>query len=418
MIGELGARNEDRHPERSERPRPARWKETLTGFAGFASRHDIVWRGVMIATVIVVLAIAAESCTGDAAAHGQTPTVARVEEVSDSSLVTVRQPERFPLVAVATRGVPDRLSGTCVVSPDVNRSVPVSALGSGRVVDLEASLGDHVHKGQLLVTIDSPDLSQALADHAKAVADAALAERQLDRSRVLLAHGTIAEKDLEAAEDAAQKAGVDARATEDRVRLLGGDPARPTPLIELRAPVDGTIVEQNVTRAAAVKSPDSAPNLFTIADLSRVWVLCDVYENELARARVGEVARVRLAAYPDRTYAGRIGNISPVLDPVTRTAKLRVELDNTAGTMRLGMFALAELDSPSPRQGMVIPSTAVVQLHDADWVFVQVGATTYRRVLVRSAGEVQPGVLEIASGVEPGQQIVRDALPFVATVEQ
>lgn len=360
----------------------------------------------------------AGACGREATARADQPLIpATVMEVSDSSLLSVPHPEQFPVVMVASRAVPDRLGGTCVVSPDVNRTVPVNALGGGRVIDLKAGLGDYVRKGQALVTISSPDLSSALAEHLKAVADEGLARKQLDRSRLLFDHGVIAQKDLEAAEDGEQKAQVDLRATDDRVRMLGGDPARPLPFIELKAQIAGTIIEQNVTPAAAVKSPDNAPNLFTIADLSRVWVLCDVYENDLARARVGELARIRLNAYPDRTFAGRIGNISQVLDPNTRTVKVRVELDNVGDIMRPGMFAMAELESSMAQSRMVLPTSAIVQLHDADWVFVRAGPATFRRVPVRSGREVEPGMQEILQGVTPGQEVVRKALQFVQTME-
>lgn len=359
------------------------------------------------------------ACSRDASAHdNQTSLNVKVAEVSDSSLVTVAHPEQFPVVPVATQAVPDRLSGTCVVSPDVNRTVPVNALGSGRVMDLRAQLGDHVQQGQILVTISSPDLSSALAEYLKAVADEGMSKKQLDRAQLLYEHGSVAQKDLEMAQDAEQKAQVDVHATEDRVRMLGGDPSRPVPYIELRAPVSGTIIEQNVTPAAGVKSPDNAPNLFTIADLSRVWVLCDVYENDLPRAHVGQAARVRLNAYPDRTFAGRIGNISQVLDPNTRTAKVRVELDNSAGVMKPGMFAVAELESTSLHSHVIVPATALVQMHDADWVFVQSGPRQFRRVRVQTGGEIQPGVQEVLAGLSPGQHVVRNALEFMQTLEQ
>ncbi|HEX8942174.1 MAG TPA: efflux RND transporter periplasmic adaptor subunit [Gemmatimonadaceae bacterium] len=359
------------------------------------------------------------ACSRDAAAHPEQSVLqAKVEEISDTSLLMVPRAERFAVAPVDTLRVPDRLSGTCVIGPDVNRTVPVNALGAGRVVDVRASLGDRVHKGQTLVTISSPDLSSALADHLKAVADEALAHRQLDRARLLLDHGSIAQKDLESAEDVEQKAQVDVRASLDRVRMLGGDPAQTTPVIDLTSPIDGTIVEQNVTRSAGVKSPDSAPNLFTIADLSRVWVLCDVYENDLARAHMGQSARITLNAYPERAFTGQIGNISQMLDPSTRTAKVRIELENRDGFMRPGMFAVAELESPASEERLVLPTTALVQLHDADWVFVRVGPNAFRRTQVRAGREVAPGLQEILSGVVRGQVVVRNALQFVQTMEQ
>ena len=384
----------------------------------FVTFHSLIARRVALGFV-AALAAAGTGCGSDASASDNAPSLAaKVTEVSDSSLVAVQHPERFPVTEVVAQSVADRLSGTCVVSPDVNRTVPVNALGSGRVTDLRAQLGDQVQKGQILVTISSPDLSSALADYLKAVADEEMSKKQVDRAQLLYQHGSIAQKDLEVAQDAEQKAQVDVRATDDRVRMLGGDPSHPAPYIELRAPVSGTIIEQNVTPAAGVKSPDNAPNLFTIADLSHVWVLCDVYENDLPRVHVGQIARVRLNAYPDRRFAGRIGNISQVLDPNTRTAKVRVELDNSAGVMKPGMFAVAELESTALRSHLTVPATALVQMHDADWVFVQAGPSQFRRVRVQTGDEIQPGVQEIQAGLSPGQRVVRNALEFMQSLEQ
>ena len=372
------------------------------------------WRTLVAAAVIAGCSRgeAADPPAGSNGGHQ------RVEEVSDSSLVTVAHPERFDLVEVSTRNVADQLSGTCVVSPDVSRTVPVNALVGGRVIDLRVRLGDVVRKGEPLVTIQSPDLSAAFADQLKAAADEALAREQLDRSHVLFDHGSIARKDLELADDAEQKALIDVRTTQDRVRMLGGDPQHPSELIQLKAPIDGTVIEQNVVPAAGVKSPDNAPNLLTIADLSHVWVVCDVYENEITRAKVGEPAHIELSAYPGRSFAGRIGNIAQVLDSSTRTAKVRVEMDNRDGLMRPGMFGVAALESSSPHARLVVPTSALVQMHDAEWVFVSAGPGEFRRVEVRSAGEVAPGLEEVTAGVTLKQRVVRNALEFVQALEQ
>jgi cobalt-zinc-cadmium efflux system membrane fusion protein len=376
-------------------------------------------RITIVAPVAALVAtMTAAACGGDASARAdQNAITPRVVEVSDTALVTVSHPERFETVAVARRVVADRLSGTCVVTPDVNRSVPVNALGGGRVVELRARLGDQVRKGDLLVRISSPDLSAAIADHLKAVTDEDLARKQLDRASALFDHGTIARKDLEAAEADERKAQTDVHATEERVRMLGAEPTQSSPFIELRSPIDGTIVGQNVVSGAGVKSPDNAPDLFTIADLSRVWVMCDVYENDLPRARVGQLARIRLNAYPERVFTGRIGNVSPLLEPATRTAKVRVELNNSGGMMRAGMFAVAELQASSEQARLAVPATAVVQLHDCDWVFVKVGPATFRRIAIQTGGEAEPGVLTVLQGLSPGQQVVRDALQFSQATE-
>ena len=264
-------------------------------------------------------------------AASDTAPAAAVEPVADRSIVSVANAERFAVAPALARSESDQILATGTVAADVSRSYTVNSLSSGRVVEVKARLGDDVQKGQLLLTMTSPDMSQAFADFQKSQAADALAKSQLDRARVLLAHGAAPQKDVDVAEDTYNRAIIDTKAAEDRIRLLGGDPARPSSLIEIHAPVSGTIVEQNVTSAAGVKSLDNSPNLFTIADLSNVWILCDVYENDLAHIHVGDRAEIELNAYPGRQLNGRVTNISKLLDPNTRTAKVRIELTNPDG---------------------------------------------------------------------------------------
>src|SRR5262249_12489107 len=152
-------------------------------------------------------------------------------------------------------------------------------------------------------------------------------------------------------------------------RILNGSVDTLSPVFEVHAPISGTIIAQNVASGAGVKSLDNAPDLFTIADLSEVWVLCDVYENDLSRVHTGDQAEVRLAAYPDRALRGRVAKIMSLLDPATRTAKVRLELANPNGLLKPGMFATAKFVSQSTSRHVIVPSSAILRLHDKDWVF-------------------------------------------------
>jgi cobalt-zinc-cadmium efflux system membrane fusion protein len=368
-------------------------------------------RGGMAALASGVM-LAAACSSGPANAKSSEQSATHVEEIGDSSLIAPPRPELFPLVPVEQRQIADRVASTCVVSPDVNRTVPVNALGGGRVTELKARLGDHVERGQTLVVISSPDLSGAIQGYEHAVADDGLARKQLERSKVLFERGSIARKDLEAAEDAAEKAAVDLRTTAMQVRMLGGDVDHPSALIELKAPISGTIVQQAVAPAAGVKSPDNAPNLFTIADLSTVWMLCDVYENDLSRVHADAAASVRLNAYPERLFHGRVSNISPLLDSTTRTVKVRVELNNADGVMRVGMFGSVEVVSPAAQSRLLVPAGALLRLHDADWVFVRVGTSRFRRTRVVAGSTTDDGWQQVLSGLARGDSVVRDALQF------
>jgi len=375
-------------------------------------------RSHAITALILVACLApwlSSSCSrGSSADH---PPPVTVEKAPDLTLVEAADPEQFPLTTVEQRPTYDELKVNGVVTPDVNRSVPVLSLAGGRVVEIRAKLGDDVTKGQVLLRINSPDVSQAFADYQKAQADEVLARRQQERSETLLAKGAIAQRDLEAAEDAEQKAKVDLAAAAEHLRVLGAEVSHPSSIVEVKAPISGTIVEQNITGGTGVRSMDNSPNLFTIADLSRVWVLCDVYENNLAQVRPGDYAEVRLNAYPDQALKGRVSNISRVLDPNTRTAKVRLELDNERRLMRAGMFASATFRSQSKQLRSVVPAKAVLRLHDRDWVFRAEGGHRFRRIEVQAGRVSSDGFQEVITGVVPGDQIVANALQFASAAD-
>jgi len=286
------------------------------------------------------------------------------------------------------------------------------------VVDLKAKLGDVVTRGQTLLVISSPDLAAATSDYLKARADEILSHKALDRAQMLYDRGAIASKDVEAAQDAEDKAKVDVETATQHVRVLGADPAHPSPLIELKAPVGGTIVEQNVAGAEGVKSLDNTPNLFTIADLAEVWVVCDVFENDLGEVHLGDAADIRLNAFPDRVLHGKVADISRLLDPNTRSAKVRIVLPNDDGALRPGMFAVATFRSRKLTDRVVVPSTAIMRLHDKDWIFLKVRGNRFRKVPVQADGLAPDGMQEIRSGLKPGDEVVINALEFSSEVAE
>jgi cobalt-zinc-cadmium efflux system membrane fusion protein len=198
---------------------------------------------------------------------------------------------------------------------------------------------------------------------------------------------------------------------------LGGTPSQTTSVVDVYAPKTGTIVEQNIVQSASVHTPDNQPNLFTIADLSTVWALCDVYENDLSFVRVGDRADVELNGYPGQTFHGRISNIGKVLDPTTRSAKVRIVLTNP-GIMRSGMFLTATFYGKKGQLMAVVPTTSILHLHDKDWVFIPAPNSSFRRLEV-NGGKILPNNTQIVqSGIGPGQPVVKDALSLEAESEQ
>ena len=368
--------------------------------------------------LLLLCLVACGACGTKTAADpaAEAPPAPKVEEVQDSSVFKVDQPGDFPLATATEIDAASTLTATGSVSPDVSRQVPAISLASGRAIQIYARLGDTVHKGQLLMRVQSSDISSAFSDYQKAVADERLARAQFERSQDLKQHGAIAEKDVEVAQNAEDDAKVVVNTTAARLRVLGADIDHPSSILDVRAPISGVLTEQNITTAGPVKTLDNSPNLFTVTDLSEVWVLCDVYENDLSQIRLGEFADIHLAAYPDLLLKGRISDIGPVLDPALRTAKVRLQVHNP-GMLRIGMFVTATFHGLKKEVHAGVPASAVLHLHDRDWVYEPETGGRFRRVGV-VGGPMKGALQEIESGLQPGQKVVSNALVLQNTVEQ
>jgi membrane fusion protein, heavy metal efflux system len=346
----------------------------------------------------------------------EAPPAAMVEPDLDANNFKVDHPEQFPLVTAVEHQTAPTLDVTGVVQPDIARAVPVISLASGRVVELKARLGDVVKKGQLLLRVRSSDVSGAYQVYLKAVNDERLARQQLERAQILYDKGAIAKSALEQAEDTEQDAKVDLDAANEQLRLLGVDKDHPSGIVDVIAPISGVITDQQVTNAAGVQGL-SGPNPFTISDLSYVWIICDVYENDLDAVHVGEYADLRLNAHPNQVWKGRIDNILPVLDPNIRTAKVRLEVPNP-GFMRVGMFVTATFYGKQPETRAVVPAAAILHLHDREWVYTPLAPGRFKRLEVITGNMLSGGMQEVTSGIKPGDQVVSNALMLQNTVEQ
>jgi membrane fusion protein, heavy metal efflux system len=346
----------------------------------------------------------------------EAPPPAQVERENDANIVHVDQSDQFPVVTAAEYKAASELVVTGVVTPDISRTVPVISIASGRVVDIRARLGDTVKKGQVLLRVQSSDISTAFSDYRKAVADEILANKQFDRAKGLYDHGAISLNDFQIAEDAENKAKVDVETTTEKLRVLGSSVDHPSGIVDIVAPISGVITDQQVTNAAGVQGLSST-NPFTISDLSDVWIVCDVYENDLPNVHLGETADVRLNAYPDQVIQGRISNVGAVLDPTLRSAKVRIEVHNP-GMMRPGMFVSATFRGQKKESHASVPASAILHLHDRDWVYVPAGENKFRRVSVTAGVNLPDKMQEIISGIKPGDKVVSNALVLQSTVEQ
>jgi membrane fusion protein, heavy metal efflux system len=352
-----------------------------------------------------------------AAAADTGPRQAIVEQDMDANNFKVTHPEQFPIATASSYQSTTDLNVTGVVSPDVSRQVPVISLASGRVIEIDAKLGDYVNKGQPLFKVRSEDIAQAFSDYRKAIKNEELAKVQLDRANILYDKGAVPKSSVEIAQTAEDNAKVDVDTTTEHLRVLGSDLDHPTGIVPIFAPVSGVITDQQITAAAGVQAL-SAPNPFTISDMSHVWVICDVYENDLAQVHLGEFADIHLNAYPDRVLKARIGNIGEIMDPSIHTAKVRLEVVNLSAMMRLGMFVTATFHGRKLETHASVPANAVLHLHDRDWVYTPVGSGVFKRVEVSGGSMLPGGLQEITSGINPGTKVVSNALVLQNTVEQ
>jgi membrane fusion protein, heavy metal efflux system len=372
---------------------------------------------ILAAALCLPLSLLLVNCdSGKANPNAEAPPPAKVEPDLDANNFKVDHPEQFPLVTAIEHKAAPALNVTGVVQPDIARAVPVISLAAGRVVELKARLGDVVKKGQVLLQVQSNDVSGAYQTYIKAENDERLARIQLERAQILYDKGAVAKSALEQAETGEQDAKADLNAATEQLRLLGIDKNHPSGIVDIVAPISGVITDQQVTTASGVQGLGS-PNPFTISDLSYVWIICDVYENDLDAVHVGEFADIHLSAYPGKVFKGRIDNILPVLDPNIRTAKVRLEVPNP-GLMRVGMFVTATFFGKQPEIYAAIPATAILHLHDREWVYAPLGNGHFKRTEVVT-GSMLPGNLqEVVSGIKPGDQVVLNALPLQNTVEQ
>jgi membrane fusion protein, heavy metal efflux system len=347
----------------------------------------------------------------------EAPPTATVEQEMNTNNFKVDHPEKYALTKATEYIAPAELQVTGVVNPDINRAVPVISLAAGRVVEIKARLGDEVTKGQVLLRVRSNDVSTAYQVYLHAVNDERLARLQDDRAHILFDKGAIARGAVEQADDTEQDAQVDLETAKEQLRLLGADKDNFTGTIDIKAPISGVITDQEVTIAAGAQGLPG-PNPFTISDLSYVWIVCDVYENDLDAVKLGQFADIHLNAYPDKKLKGRIDNIFPILDPNIRTAKVRLEVPNPGRIMRVGMFATATFYGRKPQTHAAVPASAVLHLHDKDYVYKPLGGGHFQLAEVTPGNMLPNNQQEIIAGVNPGDQVIQNALMLENVVEQ
>ena len=299
----------------------------------------------------------------------------------------------------------ETITVTATIRPEADRLARVAARIEGRITAVSAKLGDEVRAGQTLATLDSVAVGEAHAAWIEAQTDLGIAEADFQRAESLNAEEIIPRKDYLRAKADRDKAAAALRAAADRLRLLGGSPSASGTAVSgftVSAPFAGTVIEKKA-KLGELASP-SEP-LFSIADLSRVWILADLPESALAKVRVGANAKVTVPAYPNEVFNGRVGHISAALDKDTRTVAARIEVANADGRLKPEMFATATIEVAwNEREAISLPDAAIVLLEGQPTVFVfEHGAYEARQV---ESGERLDGRTVLKSGVTAGEQVV------------
>lgn len=306
-------------------------------------------------------------------------------------------------VKVELRAVPAMLDLAATVQPDPTKVVRIFPPASGRVVAISVEPGENVRRGQAVAVLDSSDVASARSDFAKANIEAERATREMQRQKVLYEHGAASEQDYANTQAQAASARAELARARQRLELLNVSPSATSDRVSLLSPGSGIVL--SVKAAPGEFSLDSSNPLVTIANLNNVWIVGDVYEKDIAKVARGDQATITLDAYPGRQWNGRIDSVSGVLDPATRTLKVRVALANPGQHLKPDMFGAIHVRTGA-RQALVVPAAAVIREGNNTMVFVNhAGKPEQRSVTV---GRALDGSVEIVSGLGAGEEVAAD----------
>lgn len=331
--------------------------------------------------------------------HGH---AAELLKVSDAELKAAG----VRVAEVKLEAVSDQITVPATVQPDQRRVAHVAPKVSGRIVRVHVRLGDAVRQGQALATIDSIDVGEAQAAYIDARAQLDLAQSSFERARQLFDEQIIPQKEWLQAQADLEKARAAERSMAGRLRLLGATPPSGqgdvSSLYTLTAPFPGTVIETEGAVQGELAKPEQG--LFTVADLSRIWVQASVPETDLGRVHVGSAAAIEVAAYPGERFQGRVTYLSSALDKETRTVPARIEVENHKGRLKIEMFATAHIEAGARAdQVLVIPREALVLMEGKPTVFVKEGGGFEPRAV--ELGQALANGTVVRAGVRPGEQI-------------
>jgi cobalt-zinc-cadmium efflux system membrane fusion protein len=377
----------------------------------------------MIRSALALLALLAIAGCSDAPDHEVADSTAAA---GDSLLLTVTsaQRQRLHLVAVKSTSYRPVVEVTGTVAFDGDQATTVLSPVSGPVTRVLVQPGDRVSRGQPLAYVTSPDFAVAVADFRKAAASERNLARIAKLDSALFANDALARRDLEQAQTDALAAHADREAALAQLRALGLDQATlakldsgdAVPVVEaaIRAPLAGTVVERLVSPGQLLEAGATAA--FTVANLSRMWVMASVFESDLPSVRVGDPALVTLTNLPD-TVSGRVDNIAAEVDPETRATSVRIVVPNADHLLRKDMYVRVGIQSRRTREGMLVPVGAVLRDDDnRPIVYVAADSLGFEQRSI-TLGTRQDGSYEVMDGLRPGDRVVTEGGLFLQFAE-
>lgn len=379
-------------------------------------------RLALTAIASALFSFCAAGCnTGAGEAESQMTSYSSGENKADTAnlfTVPADQMAHVQIVTVEKSKLPRVLHLTGTVAYNAFKTTPVFSAVGGPVQEILAEPGQRVHAGQTLLTVTSPDYSAARSAYLKATSAFSLADKNYQRSKDLYEHKAIAERDLQQAESDRAQAQADLQSTEDALRALGipdpeslvKAPPKSTGQIPVIAPVGGEIVERLVGPGQLLQA--GTTQCFTISDMSSVWVLVNVYQNDLAYVRSGDAVDITTDAYPE-IFHGKISYIANALDPNTRTLQARIVTENPGNKLKKDMYVTASVQAGALKNALTVPDAAILRdSENQPFAYVQTAPNQFARRLVK-VGDSQNGRVLVQEGLKEGERVAGDGSLFL-----
>ena len=325
------------------------------------------------------------------------------EKHEDALRLTAAEVEQAGIIVEAIRPqkMADQLELTANIAANQNRIAHIAPRIEGQLIDVKANLGDRVKAGQALALIDSVQMGEARAEYRRAQSELRLADASFKRIDRLYKEEVVPQRQWLEAKSAYERAQASADASTGKLRMLGGLPDTGASNFVLTAPFSGVVIEKDAVLGELAK-PDKS--LFTVADLSSVWIEANVAEKDIEKLAVGASAAITVSAFPDEVFKGRVSYLANIVDKQTRTIRARIEIPNREGKLRIDMYAKAAIDHAEAHEALALPQDAVLMIEGRPTVYLATAdGFAPRRV---ELGARLKGHVVIASGLKAGEKVV------------